>query len=91
MRCICKIKHLLSSNLIGQFSTTMVQSIILWSLLNRGGHIEAIVTGPKVYLHMHDLNQGGPDVPCKYIFYGEKGLVKKVGKTGCIVYKNDCS
>ncbi len=25
MRCICKIKHLLSSNLIGQFSTTMGQ------------------------------------------------------------------
>ncbi len=28
MRCICKIKHLLSSNLIGQFSTAMVQVYI---------------------------------------------------------------
>ncbi len=56
----------------------MKYSIIFWSFLNRGGNIEAKVTGPKAFAH--DLNQGGLDIPCKYIFCGDKGLVKKAEK-----------
>ena len=54
-------------------------SRIFWSFLNRGGYIEAVVTGPRKFAN--DLAQGGLDIPCKYIFcHGEKGLVKKLTK-----------
>ncbi len=56
-------------------------SRIFWSFLNRGGHVEAIVTGPRKFAD--DLEHGGP---CKYLFVGEKQLVRKAKKlvTRCI-------
>ena len=47
----------------------MKYSRISWSFFSRGGRIEAVVTGPRKFAD--DLEQGGLDIPCKYIFCGE--------------------
>ena len=46
------------------------------SFITRGGTIQAIVTGSRQYAA--DLPQGGLDVPCKYLFIGEKRLVRRL-------------
>lgn len=53
-------------------------SRIFWSYLERGGCVQVVVTGPRMFAT--DLVQGGLDIPCKYIFHGEKKLVKKLKK-----------
>ena len=46
------------------------------SFLSRGGTIEAVVMGGRQYAA--DIPQGGLDVPCKYVFSGEKELVRRL-------------
>ncbi len=65
-----------NDNIIGHIPKKY--SRIFWSFLNRRGHVEAIVTGPRKFAD--DLEHGGLDIPCKYLFVGEKQLVRKVKK-----------
>ena len=46
------------------------------SFLSRGGTIIAVITGPRQFAE--DLPQGGLDIPCAYIFTGEKPLIRRV-------------
>ena len=48
------------------------------SFLSRGGTIEVVITGPCQFAE--DLPQGGLDIPCKYIFTGDKSLIRRAQK-----------
>ena len=44
------------------------------SLLARRGEIEAVITGARHFANY--LPQGGLDVPCRYIFSGDRALIQ---------------